>query len=281
MFTILLQRNSVIILITKLSALMTRMDLFIQLLSIKAVFVRIKRNWSIIKQMNIKDAKILVVEDEEHINRLIELVLISDGYYKIRKAFDGMEALDLIKMDKPDLVLLDVMLPELDGFSLCKIIKEDNNFKSIQVIMLTAKKMEEDILKGFDNGAIDYISKPFSNKILLARIKAHLENSRLQNEIQTYRGIKLDVNKKCVKVDKENVELTNFEFKILENFISNQGTVFSRSKLLSLLRGDGGFEVSERAVDVQIVNLRRKIKDYGHYIETVRGVGYKLKELDL
>ena len=107
--------------------------------------------------MNIKDAKILVVEDEEHINRLIELVLISDGYYKIRKAFDGMEALDLIKMDKPDLVLLDVMLPELDGFSLCKIIKEDNNFKSIQVIMLTAKKMEEDILKGFDNGAIDYI----------------------------------------------------------------------------------------------------------------------------
>ena len=176
--------------------------------------------------MNIKDAKILVVEDEEHINRLIELVLISDGYYKIRKAFDGMEALDLIKMDKPDLVLLDVMLPELDGFSLCKIIKEDNNFKSIQVIMLTAKKMEEDILKGFDNGAIDYISKPFSNKILLARIKAHLENSRLQNEIQIYRGIKLDVNKKCVKVDKENVELTNFEFKILENFISNQGTVF-------------------------------------------------------
>ena len=112
-------------------------------------------------------------------------------------------------MDKPDLVLLVVMLPELDGFSLCKIIKEDNNFKSIQVIMLTAKKMEEDILKGFDNGAIDYISKPFSNKILLARIKAHLENSRLQNEIQTYRGIKLDVNKKCVKVDKENVELTN------------------------------------------------------------------------
>ena len=231
--------------------------------------------------MNIKDAKILVVEDEEHINRLIELVLISDGYYKIRKAFDGMEALDLIKMDKPDLVLLDVMLPELDGFSLCKIIKEDNNFKSIQVIMLTAKKMEEDILKGFDNGAIDYISKPFSNKILLARIKAHLENSRLQNEIQTYRGIKLDVNKKCVKVDKENVELTYFEFNILEYFISNQGTVFSRSKLLSLLRGDGGFEVSERAVDVQIVNLRRKIKDYGHYIETVRGVGYKLKELDL
>lgn len=87
-------------------------------------------------------------------------------------------------MDKPDLVLLDVMLPELDGFSLCKIIKEDNNFKSIQVIMLTAKKMEEDILKGFDNGAIDYISKPFSNKILLARIKAHLENSRLQTKFK-------------------------------------------------------------------------------------------------
>lgn len=124
----------------------------------------------------ITDAKILIIEDEPYINRLVELVLQSDGYYKIRKAFDGKEALSMIKSDKPDLILMDVMLPEIDGFSLCKLIKEDKNLNSIQIIMLTAKKMEEDILKGFENGAVDYVSKPFSNKILLARIKAHLLN---------------------------------------------------------------------------------------------------------
>jgi len=228
---------------------------------------------------NIKKAKILIVEDEEHINRLIELVLISDGYYKIKKAYDGFEALNIIKKNKPDLILLDVMMPELNGFELLKIIKEDENLKTIQVIMLTARKMEEDVLKGFENGAIDYISKPFSNKILLARIKAHLENIELKSEIKTYKGLELIPDKKILKVDNQEVELTNFEFKILEIFMNNIGCVFSRSVLLSYLRGDEGFDVSERAIDVQIVNLRRKLKNHGQYIETVRGCGYKLKEL--
>ena len=229
---------------------------------------------------NIKDAKILIVEDEEHINRLIELVLISDGYYRVKKAFDGLEALKIINEDKPDLILLDVMLPELDGFSLCKKIKASKDLPHIQIIMLTAKKMEEDVLKGFESGAIDYISKPFSNKILLARIKAHLENVPLKSLNKTYKDLVLDTDKKVVKINNEDIKLTNFEFKILEVFMSNIGIVFSRSKLLVYLRGDDGFEVSERAVDVQIVNLRQKLKDYGQYIETVRGIGYKLKELD-
>ena len=229
---------------------------------------------------DIKDAKILIVEDEEHINRLIELVLISDGYYRVKKAFDGLEALKIIIQDKPDLILLDVMLPELDGFSLCKKIKASKDLSHIQIIMLTAKKMEEDVLKGFDSGAIDYISKPFSNKILLARIKAHLENVPLKSLNKTYKDLVLDTDKKVVKINNEDIKLTNFEFRILEVFMSNIGIVFSRSKLLVYLRGDDGFEVSERAVDVQIVNLRQKLKDYGQYIETVRGIGYKLKELD-
>lgn len=227
---------------------------------------------------NIKDAKILIVEDEEHINRLIELVLISDGYYKIRKAFDGKEALGIIKSYKPDLVLLDVMIPEPDGFEVCKIIKTDENLRSIQVIMLTAKKMEEDILKGFETGAIDYISKPFSSKILLARIKAHLENTDLQKDSLKYNGITLDTCKKSVTTNGEAVELTYSEFKILELFLKNPGIVFSRSKLLTHLRGDGGFEISERAIDVQIVNLRRKLKSCGSFIKTVRSSGYKLQE---
>lgn len=171
------------------------------------------------------------------------------------------------------------MLPELDGFSLCKKIKENTETSSTQVIMLTAKKMEEDVLKGFENGAIDYISKPFSNKILLARIKAHLDVIDIKSSTLNYRNITIDDEKKIVTVDEIPVELTNFEFKILLTFIQNTGIVFSRSKLLSFLRGDGGFDVSERAVDVQILNLRRKLGNAGSNIETIRGAGYKLKEI--
>ena len=227
---------------------------------------------------NFKDAKILIVEDEPQINRLIELVLQSAGYYKIKKAYDGKEALELIYNNKPDLILLDVMIPEIDGFSLCKMIKEDNNLNSVQIIMLTARKMEEDILQGFENGAIDYIAKPFSNKILLARIKAHLENSYTNLSTKIYKDILLDDKRKSVLINGSPIELTKFEYIILETFMSNIGIVFSRSQLLSYLRGDDSFEVSERAVDVQIVNLRRKLRSFGANIETVRGMGYKLKE---
>ena len=226
--------------------------------------------------MNVKSAKILIVEDEPQINRLIELILQSDGFYNIQKSFDGLEALKLIKSDKPDLILLDVMLPKLDGFTLCKQIKEDEYLKTIQVIMLTAKKAEEDILQGFESGAIDYISKPFSNKVLLARIKAHLNNTNFTT--CKYQNIKIDDVKKIVTVNDIEIELTKFEYKILKIFIANVGVVFSRSQLLSYLRGDDGFNVSERAMDVQILNLRRKLGNIGSNIETVRGVGYKLKE---
>lgn len=228
---------------------------------------------------DITKSKILIVEDEPQINRLIELVLQSDGYYRIQKAFDGEEALRLIKTDKPDLILLDVMIPKIDGFNLCKLIKSEPTLSSIQVIMLTAKKMEEDILQGFEHGAVDYISKPFSNKILLARIKAHLCNSVYSNHTTVYKNIQLDNDKKSVKIDEDYIELTKFEFIILQTFMRDIGVVFSRSQLLSYLRGDDGFDVSERAVDVQILNLRRKLGDFGANIETVRGVGYKLKEV--
>lgn len=223
--------------------------------------------------------KILIVEDEPQINRLIELVLLSGGYYRILKAFDGIEALEIIKKERPDLVLLDVMIPEIDGFSICKEIKSKPELNSIQVIMLTARKMEEDILKGFENGAVDYISKPFSNKILLARIKAHLENCRFNSSDKYYKDIVVDEIKHTVKVGGEFVDLTKFEFEILSNFISNVGRVFSRAQLLQNLRGDESFDISERAVDVQIVNLRRKLGIMGENIETVRGIGYKLREL--
>jgi len=225
--------------------------------------------------MDIKNAKILIVEDEPHINRLIELVLISDGFYNIKKTYDGSDAMKIIKSDKPDLILLDVMIPEIDGFTLCKTIKDDEYLKNIQVIMLTAKKMEEDILKGFESGAVDYISKPFSNKILLARVKAHLNNTN--NLCSMYKNLKIDDLTKTVILDNRKIDLTKFEFEILKIFISSPGVVFSRSQLLNYLRGDEGFNVSERAIDVQILNLRKKLGDFGSNIETIRGTGYKLK----
>ena len=236
------------------------------------------KNFIYNKIMDIKGAKILIVEDEPQLNRLIELVLQSDGFYNIKKTFDGKEALNIIKADKPDLILLDVMLPSINGFDLCKQIKSDEYLKTIQVIMLTAKKMEEDIIEGFESGAIDYISKPFSNKVLLARIKAHLNNFNFS--ACRYKNIKIDDIKKCVTIDDAEIELTRFEFKILKILIANVGVVFSRSQLLLYLRGDDGFNVSERAMDVQILNLRRKLGNIGSNIETIRGIGYKLKEPD-
>ena len=232
--------------------------------------------------MNIKDAKILVVEDEEHINRLIELVLISDGYYKIRKAFDGMEALDLIKMDKPDLVLLDVMLPELDGFSLCKIIKEDNNFKSIQVIMLTAKKMEEDILKGFDNGAIDYISKPFRVKELMLRIKSVMRrySKETSDGIITINNLKINTNEAKVYKNGEEIVLTAMEYRLLLILLSNRGKVLSRTALLENIWDVAG-DFVDNTLTVYIKRLRDKIEEdpaKPEFIKTIRGFGYVIEK---
>ncbi len=229
--------------------------------------------------MSIKDAKILIVEDEPQINRLIELVLQSDGYYNISKAFDGEDAYNKVCAENYDLVLLDVMLPGIDGYTLCKKIRDrKNEYSDTRVIMLTAKKLEEDIIEGFESGAIDYISKPFSNKILLARVKAHLQNTKLSKDIYEYNGITMDDSKKAVYTKNNSIELTNFEYRIFKIFLKNTGRVFSRAQLLEHLRGEDGLNVSERAIDVQILNLRRKLKDIADCIETIRGVGYRLKD---
>lgn len=224
-----------------------------------------------------KKSKILIVEDEPHLNKLIEMLLISGGYYNIQKAFDGAKALEMVNADCPDLILLDVMLPEMDGFTFCRKLKNDIRFKHIPVIMITARKLEEDILKGFECGAVDYVVKPFNNKILLARIEANL--SRCDEKVVKYEGLELDNMSRTVYLDGVEVKLTNFEFELMQLFIKNIDRVFSRSQLLAYLRGDDGFEVSERAVDVQILNLRRKLGDLGKKLETVRGIGYKLKGL--
>lgn len=221
-------------------------------------------------------AKILIVENDDSINRLIELSLLNDGFYNIQKAFDGLTALELINKSVPDLILLDIMLPEMDGITLCKKIKEDKVLKEIPVIMITAKQLEADILEGFEAGAVDYITKPFSAKILLARIKAHL-NKEIGNVLK-YADISLNKTERTLSVNEEEIKLTAFEWEMMNLFLSHIGSVFTRSQLLEYLRGADSFDISERAVDVQIVNLRKKLGALGKNIETVRGVGYKLRD---
>lgn len=229
----------------------------------------------------IKNSRILIVEDEQSISDLIQMVLESDGFENVRICPDGINALNLMEQWVPDIVLLDVMLPGIDGFGVCQKIKSNPILNNVKVIMLTARKMEEDVLKGFEQGAIDYITKPFSNKILLARIKAQLSSVKLEDVKQDefkYKDFYMNCITQVAKLAGEVVNLTYSEFEIMKLLVQNVGRVYSRSQLLNVLRGDDGFDVAERAIDVQIVNLRKKLGSFGANIVTVRGVGYKLDE---
>lgn len=222
--------------------------------------------------------KILIVDDETDICDLIELNLRSAGFEQIKTVHDGKRAVEITQEWKPDLIILDLMLPEIDGLSVCKTIKSNPKTCNIPIIMLTARSSESDILQGFEYGADDYVTKPFSNKVLIARIKAHLKN-REKSNIIVYKNLSLNLSNRVAKLDDKTIELTYSEFEILTYFAKHKGRVYSRAELLSFLRGDDGFDITERSIDVQIVNLRRKLGTFGVNIETVRGIGYKLKEV--
>lgn len=222
--------------------------------------------------------KILVVDDEIDICELIELNLRSYGFEDIKLANDGKTALQITQNWHPDLILLDLMLPEIDGMEVCRILKAQDDTKEIPIIMLTAKGSEFDIVNGFECGADDYVTKPYSNKVLIARIKAQLRNSVNQENL-SYKDLILNLISHTVKLGSDEIDLTYSEFEILQAFIKHVGRVYTRSELISMLRGDDGFDITERAIDVQIVNLRKKLREFGDNIETVRGVGYKLKEV--
>lgn len=218
--------------------------------------------------------KILIVDDETDICELIDLNLRANGFSNIRTANDGQSAVDIAESWVPDLIVLDLMLPQIDGLTVCKILKANNLTRDITVIMLTAKGTENDIVSGFECGADDYVAKPFSNKVLIARIKAHLRNNE---DIIIYKNLTIDSGSHLVKIDDYKIELTYTEFEILNSFARHPGHVYTRSALISMLRGDDGFDITERAIDFQIVNLRKKLGSFGENIETVRGVGYKLR----
>jgi two-component system alkaline phosphatase synthesis response regulator PhoP len=228
---------------------------------------------------------VLVVEDEEDIRELVSYNLIKEGY-QVSGAASGEEALAAVESMTPDLILLDIMLPGLDGLRVCRKLKDDPRFKSIPIIMLTAKGEEPDIVAGLNMGADDYVSKPFSPRVLLARIQAVLrraeverdvDDEELENEAVEIRDVKIHPGRHEVFAGGKPVELTATEFKLLHLLAQRPGWVFTRQQILDGVHGDN-YAITDRAVDVQIVGLRRKLGRAGDYIETVRGVGYRFKE---
>ena len=225
--------------------------------------------------------KILVVDDEYHIVELIKFNLEKNGY-RVIQAIDGKDALEKAKEEKPDLIVLDIMLPKIDGIEVCKTLKKDIVTEKISIIMLTAKSEEIDKILGLELGADDYVTKPFSVKELIARIKAVLRRS---NELEknkkkclTVKDITVDTEKYEVIKNGEKIELTLKEFELLKILVQNKGRVLKRDFLLDKIWGYE-FYGDTRTVDVHIRHLRKKIKDNDkelRYIETIRGVGYKI-----
>lgn len=224
--------------------------------------------------------KIYVVDDEEDILDLVDYVVSKEGY-NVKRFTSGEEVLSEIGKQAPDLILLDLMLPGVDGLDVCKILKQDPQLSNIPVIMLTAKGEESDIVTGLELGADDYIPKPFSPKVLIARIKTVLRRQAQKapdiSEIIKIHNISIHPGRHEVIIDDKVVDLTNTEFRLLHFLARRPGWVFTRYQIVDALRGED-YPVTERAVDVQIVGLRKKLGDYGKYVETVRGVGYRFRE---
>jgi two-component system, OmpR family, alkaline phosphatase synthesis response regulator PhoP len=224
---------------------------------------------------------ILVVEDEEDILQLVTFNLVKAGYNVIC-AEDGEKALKLIKQQQPDLVILDLMLPGIDGLKVCGEIKENLSSIFLPVIILTAKGEDEDIISGFEAGADDYLPKPFSPRILLARIKALLrrgKNSMDKTEEISFPSLNLTMNSNNhdIYLNQNKLHLTSTEFKILLILCRRPGWVFSRQQIIDATRGYD-YSLTDRSVDVQISGLRKKLSPISNCIETVRGVGYRFQQ---
>jgi two-component system alkaline phosphatase synthesis response regulator PhoP len=223
---------------------------------------------------------ILVIEDEEDIQELIRYNL-SKERFRIEPALSGEDGLKKLRKSPPDLVLLDLMLPGMDGFDVCRALKKNEKTQQIPVIILTAKGEESDVVTGLELGADDYIVKPFSPKVLVARIKTVLRRKSAapvdKSQPLTINELVIHPGRREVLFRNIPVELTNMEFQVLHLLASKPGWVFSRYQIVEGVRGDG-YSVTDRAVDVMIVGIRRKLGEAGLFIETVRGVGYKFKE---
>lgn len=219
--------------------------------------------------------KILVVDDESRMRKLVKDFLEREGY-SVLEAADGVEAMDLFYEDKDiALVILDVMMPNMDGW---ETLKEIRRYSKVPVIMLTAKSEERDELQGFRLGVDEYVSKPFSPKILMARVEAILRRSRAagEEEMMEAGGIRIDRAAHQVKIDGREIELSFKEFELLAYFVENQGIALSREKILNNVWNYDYFG-DARTIDTHVKKLRSKMGDKGNYIKTIWGMGYKFE----
>ena len=224
--------------------------------------------------------KILVVDDEEDILELLKYNLSREGY-QVSCTTSGEKTLNLVKTETPDLILLDLMLPGMDGLEVARRLKDNPTTKKVPIVMLTAKGEEADIVTGLELGADDYITKPFSPRILLARVRAVLRRKEKGSQDQTsviqIHNLVIHPGRHEVTVNGDQVPLTFTEFGILNYLARRPGWVFTRSQIVDEVRGED-YYVTDRSVDVQIVGLRKKLGPAGKHIETVRGVGYRFRD---
>lgn len=222
--------------------------------------------------------RILVIEDDQALANVVEYNLTQAGY-EVRTARDGLAGLQAVRVNPPDLILLDVMLPGIDGLEVCRQLRSNPQTSRVLVLMLTAKSEEADQVLGFGAGADDYVSKPFSVRIVLERVKALLrraEGEALPQDITQSQGILVDRNRHVATVNDKNIDLTPTEFRLLDALLRAPGRVYTRDELISAAMPKGTI-VLERTIDVHVKSLRRKLGDYADRVETVRGIGYRFR----
>jgi two-component system alkaline phosphatase synthesis response regulator PhoP len=231
----------------------------------------------------VKKPSILVVEDDTDIQQLVSYNLIKSGF-NVTCADTGEEALQLLDREQVDAIVLDLMLPGKDGNEVCRAVRNLEATKAVPIIMLTAKSEEDDIVTGLECGADDYVTKPFSPRVLIARIEAALRRTPEQTVppdttegIISRHGMEIHSGRHEVRINGEEVHLTASEFTILELLAGRPGWVFSRQQIIDQVRGYD-YSITPRAVDVQIFGLRKKLGPSGACIETVRGIGYRIRE---
>lgn len=223
--------------------------------------------------------KILIVEDDRDIVEMVEYNLREEGYVTV-SALDGEDGVRLAGSERPDLIILDIMLPVIDGFEVCRTLKSDDKTSQIPIIILSAKSQETDKVVGLELGADDYVTKPFSPRELIARIRAIMRRGeeRKLNDVLEKGDLIIDSAKYKVMVGGEEISLTTTEFKLLEYMARKPGVVLSRYQILDAVSGDDTV-VCDRTVDAHVKSLRRKLGTARDYIETVRGAGYRFREV--